>query len=650
MARRSWIVVAVFAVAACGLWLVAADRATRESERSIAVGTRGYEIPALHSSARELAPYTSTEADERFLHEVRDLLASGARIQQDDARLRALFEETSFPKTFHTVALVIYARGSKRVVVVRKKSGMPGVARVLDRVRQHPRYGELDFGDVDRTRIQLDFIRSAPTPVDLERLELGVAGWNRFEPGVDGFRLRTADDTDYFLPGDAFVRSVQDARQLRRHLRRMSGTDDLSQVEATRFTSESYISFGSSWLRLYRGIPPVSPVTQAAVERAAADAIDQVVRTMRDDGRFLYYYDTAKDSFVDREHPDRDPERDPYYNILRHSGGGLLLLFEYARSRDPELLPAVRRAAGFLVSQIRRYALPDGRTAGYVFYNRKAKLGGSGIGLAFLAEYERLTGDRRYHQAADELKNHLLGEIGDTGEFRYYKVYLDEDVEWSDNQDYFGFYYPGEAVLALASFHNHLATQDEKPEIRSKLRKALRFLVEVRPVVHRDHYTSLPSDSWLMMGINEAWNAPELRDPRWARFVFEDADKMVAQTYTPEDALYADYPGAFYYAYGDYPYADGARAEGLLAALQLAEKIGESDRVRRYGNTARAVVWATLHLVNTPQALYFADRPDLARGGIRFKHTRQWFRIDTTQHVAGFYLKLLPSWSLVEPK
>jgi hypothetical protein len=152
-----------------------------------------------------------------------------------------------------------------------------------------------------------------------------------------------------------------------------------------------------------------------------------------------------------------------------------------------------------------------------------------------------------------------------------------------------------------------------------------------------------------MMGINEAWNAPELRDPAYADFVFDDADKMVELMYAGDDALYPDYPGAFYYEYGDYPYADGARAEGLLAALELAHKMGDSKRTEKYAAASKKVVLATLHLANSPEAMYFADRPDLAVGGIRFKHTRQWFRIDTTQHVAGFYLKLLPSWSLLPP-
>ena len=488
-----------------------------------------------------------------------------------------------------------------------------------------------------------------PVPVDLDDLRDGVSGVDRFEPGIDGFRFEQPDKVRYFLPGDAFVRSVQSDGQLRSYLERLLKTDDLASVNASRFVTRSYISFGETWLRLYRGIPVRPTLQRAHVEMATTQAIEHVLRHMRPEGRFLYYYDSAKDSFVDREHPKRDPETDPYYNILRHSGGGLLLLFDYPLSKDPRLLEAVKKAIDYLIAQVRVYTLPDGRSAGYVFYNRKAKLGGTGIALALLCEYQRLSGDTTYRAWAERLKNHVLNEISDTGEFRYYRVFLDEEISWRENQDYFGFYYPGEAVLGLAAYHNYIAADAEKKELRTKLRRALRFLLEVRPIVHRGHYTALPSDSWLMMGINEAWNAPELRDPKYAEFVFKDADKMVALTYTTEDALYPDYPGAFYYEYGDYPYADGARAEGLLAALELAHKMGDEPRTKKYATAAKNVVWATLHLANSPEAMYFADRPELAVGGIRFKHTRQWFRIDTTQHVAGFYLKLLPNWDLLPP-
>jgi hypothetical protein len=39
--------------------------------------------------------------------------------------------------------------------------------------------------------------------------------------------------------------------------------------------------------------------------------------------------------------------------------------------------------------------------------------------------------------------------------------------------------------------------------------------------------------------------------------------------------------------------------------------------------------------------MYSAANRERAIGGIRFKLTRQWFRVDTIQHVASFYLKLV---------
>jgi hypothetical protein len=628
--------------------LVFSTTACSCDDSSIEVGSKRFSIPAAHRQAVAPLSYEPNDADGKLLSLMRERLAQGAVISADDEALRALFEASSFPQTFNRVAVVVYQPQRKRLVVVRRKSGWAGLAATLDRIHHHARYAEFDFANPETTRIQLDFIERAPTPVDVFDLEQGDSGADRFEAGIDGFRVSLDGEARYFLPGDAFVRSIHSDKQLRRRLASMIAEGDLEKAEVKRFISESYVSYGTSWIRLFRGIPIRGEVDRAQVELAARQALEHVLAQMHDDGRFLYYYDSARDSFVDREHPGRDPDKDPYYNILRHSGGGLLLLFDYERTKDPRVLRALKKANDFLVEQIETYDLPDGGRAGYVLYNRKAKLGGSGIALALLAEFQRVTGDETYRPWAEQLKNHLLAEVGGWGEFRYYKIYLDEEVARSENRDYFSFYYPGEAVLGLASYYNHVAAAEEKPLIRAKLKEALRFLIRLRPIVYWHHYASLPSDSWLMMGINEAWNAPELRHQSYEKFVFDDADQMVEHTYTPEDALYPDYPGSFYYGFGDYPYADGARAEGLLAALELAEKVGDPKRVARYGAAVRRVVRATLHLTNTPQALYFADRPEIAVGSIRFKHTRQWVRIDTTQHVAGFYLKLLPSWGLIE--
>ena len=166
------------------------------------------------------------------------------------------------------------------------------------------------------------------------------------------------------------------------------------------------------------------------------------------------------------------------------------------------------------------------------------------------------------------------------------------------------------------------------------MRAALHFLLVERPKIYAKHFQSLPSDSWLMMAINELWDIPEMREEAYKEFVFQDADTMVDHMYTASDALYPDYVGSFYYGYGDHPFPDGARAEGLMGALELAIKTKNEPQRKKYYEAMKAITWSTMHLANTPESTYAVPNPALTIGGIRFKWTRQWFRIDTLQHVA----------------
>jgi hypothetical protein len=200
----------------------------------------------------------------------------------------------------------------------------------------------------------------------------------------------------------------------------------------------------------------------------------------------------------------------------------------------------------------------------------------------------------------------------------------------------------GEAVLGLSQYCQHVSESEvERRLVFGKVHQSLRFLLRDRPQLHKEHYQTLPADSWLMMGINDLWENAEFQQDEYKTFVFGDADQMVRLMYTEADALYPDYVGSFYYRYGDHPYPDGARAEGLLAAYQLALKVGDEVRIERYRDACNKVASATLRLCNTVGSMYSAAHPERAIGGIRFKLTRQWFRVDTIQHVASFYLKLV---------
>lgn len=561
---------------------------------------------------------------------------------QDHERIDRLFSLTLFPQHCERIILVLYAPGHKRILVSRaRKEGQLAFSEVFHRLLGHSRCAQLAS---QAFRLQMDFVVEPPQPVDYYAVGMEHRGERHFEIGLDGLTFRGVDGkTHIFSPGDGYVRSVMSMSQLRAYLAGVHGDEYLRQCEFKRFNSESYLSASDTWLRLYRGYPQVGALTKAKIEHAVDLAICHIRRNQEENGKFLYYYDAALDSRRDHEHLTRDPDKNPFYNILRHGGGGLTCIYYEKYTHRGDALENIRRAIDYLIAQTRMQDY-GGRTGAYIYSEKKAKLGGSGIALYLMAEYQLLTGDRSYQEWADKIAWHLVNQITASGEFIYYNIYLDKPVSEEENHQYFSFYYPGEAICGLAKYL-HLADDETRQIICERLHKALEFLILVRPQTRADQYTSVPSDSWLMMGIMELWDFAEMRVPLYADFVFSDADKMIGNLYTVTDAPYPDYAGAFYYTYGDYPYADGARCEGLLGAYELALKMGDAERARSIWQPLCLAAWALLHLVNNEDGIYFAKNPTLALGGIRFKYTRHWFRIDTIQHVASFYAKMLACWN-----
>jgi len=594
----------------------------------------------------QLEPDTrSTSFDMSFLKVLEKAIKNGAINALSDDEVDCGFRASTFPQHFERLILILYAHGHKRVVISR--SGLRSDYKFSDvytRLLSHPRTADMVAG---KFRLQLDFIVEPPVPVDFYKVGMDMAGEDHFEVGIDGLLISGNDGKLHiFPPGDCYVRSIMAMSQLREYLNRVHGEDYLRQAAFKKFRSESYISSDESWRSLYRGHPVVGTLTKNKVEHAVELAIGHIQLTQESDGKFLYYYDAALDSRRDHEHPKRDLSKNPYYNILRHCGGALTCIYYEKTARTGKTLDNIRRAIEYLIAQARVQDY-GGREGAYIYSEKKSKLGGTGIALYLLADYQLLTGDAHYREWADRFAWHLLNQITDNGEFIYYNIYLDKVITEKENHKYFSFFYPGEAVCGLAKYL-HLLDAGSRGMYFEKMQKALEFLLKVRPVTRANEYSSVPSDSWLMMGIMEMWDFEEMRDPLYSNFVFSDAQQMIVHMYKVTDAPYPDYAGAFYYDYGDYPYADGARCEGLLGAYELAVKMGEQEKQRQLWPALRLSAWAVMHLVNTEDSIYFAKNPMLALGGIRFKYTRQWFRIDTIQHVASFFAKMLPHWEEAE--
>jgi hypothetical protein len=587
----------------------------------------------------KLVNYTPTQGD--LALQVATLSALREGTAKPDA-LNLAFAQSSFPKRYIRLIFILYAPGQRRILISRfATDGKLEFAEVFQRLLEHPRRIELA---AQRCRLQMDFVTEPARAVDLNNIGMEQSGDRHFEIGVDGLLIRTLEGKLHiFAPGDGYVRSVMGMGQLKEYLIRAHGEDDIKTAKFESFRSASFVSTANGWCALFRGHPVVGEVTHEKISQAVDLAIDHIKRTQESDGKFLYYYDAASNSRRDHEHPKRDLAKNPYYNILRHAGGALTCLFHERFSQRGDTWENMTRAIDYLVAQARLQDY-NGQQGAYIYSEKKSKLGGSGIALYLLAQYERVSGDTRYRVWADRLACHLVNQVMANGEFIYYNIYLDKPITEAENHNYFSFFYPGEAICGLSTYL-HLLTPEQRLPVFEKLHKALEFLLVVRPVTRASEYSSVPSDGWLMMGIMEAWDFEEMRNPSYADFVFSDAQQMIDHMYKVTDAPYPDYAGGFYYNYGDYPYADGARCEGLLGAYELAVKMGDDHKAKELWQAIMLASWALLHLVNTEDSIYFAANPQIALGGIRFKHTRQWFRIDTIQHVASFFAKMLPHWA-----
>jgi len=530
--------------------------------------------------------------------------------------------------------------------------------RIVNKIRTLPRFNEFAISDPDKCRLLFEMVVSEKKG-DLSKLETGSLSENRFEPGITGLKYTLDGFTRYFMPTDAVLHSIMSRDQLLNYLTKKCGiaskTPRISEriklllqaaPECRLLTSKAWVSYRGTVLALYRGAPELTTFNKETLYSSLTGGIDWLYDNMNPDGSFLYYYDGIKDSRVDFMHPHR---KDPlYYNILRHSGGTIALLWGYELTGQEKYLKAAKKSLEFMVATFVRQAESKDFSC-YPFFNRKAKLGGAGVGLVALARYTGLSGDYTFAKEMAGLVRHILSRIDDNGEMIGYYIhpkYSDGepiiDPEAAIKKELFSFYYPGEALLGLALYYRHIESRDEKlrAEVRRKSLSALDFLVEKRPRIYADMFTSLPADAWLMQAIEEWVKIEGFRKKSYIDFVFNDADAMLNHTYNAANVLYPDYIGGFYYNFGDHVYHDASRCEGLIAAYGLAKYLKNDNRAWKIKAAMLLAAKGIMRLRYTPESAFAHLYPKKSIGSFRFKLTRSWIRVDSTQHTVCFFARL----------
>lgn len=591
------------------------------------------------------------------LHRVRKSLITGENLSITDLDLSDII---NFDRAETLVYITLFQSGQKFIRYGSKRQDFQSTLnRDVEMLRKNKKFSDFDVSDEVKCRIMLEYVidRHPVSPAKLNSVHFDNS---RFEIGINGLELRKDGISYYYMPTDAITLSHMGLRSVLETLVRKTPIAKLSNSRSKRleilsqskdyeyylFRSRAFITYKNDCIPLYRGNVRYTEFSYDVLYNQVIKSADWLLANMYDDGRFLYYYDCCDDTYKDHEHPTR-PENNLYYNDLRHCGGIIALIRAYELTSDEKYIKAAKKAVDWSISISKSHDTPWGK-AYYAFYNRKAKLGGTGVLLVAMMQYRSFTGDKSYDEYIKGYTRHVMSRVYKNGEILGYYIHPQFQngqplINMTDEErkETFSFYYPGEALLGLALFaNNFLDDEDLAKEVRKIGKKALDWIVDERPHIYADLFTALPSDAWLMQAIEEWCKDKDFQKQNYINFVFTDAATMVEKTYRHDDSPYIDYEGGYYYEYGDHYFPDGARSEGLIAAYYLAKYLNMNNLAEKLLNACKRVAMCQFHLFNDEINNYSHKNPERSLNSIRFKATRQWVRVDSIQHVSCFFARL----------
>lgn len=593
----------------------------------------------------------------KILQRVRKSLQDGAQFSIKDLDLTGIID---FNRAETLVYITLFQSGQKFIRYGSKRADFETTLnRDVEMLRKNKRFADFDVADEKKCRVMLEFVidrhQVSPKNLNSERFD-----GSRFEIGINGLELRKDGVSYYYMPTDAVALSHMGLRSVLETLVKKTPIGKLSNSRSKRieilskstdyeyylFRSRAFITYKNECIPLYRGNIRYTEFSYDVLFNQVIKSADWLLANMYDDGRFLYYYDCCEDNYKDHEHPNR-PENNLYYNDLRHCGGIIALIRAYELTSDEKYIKAAKKAVDWSISISREHETQWGKGY-YAFYNRKSKLGGTGVLLVAMMQYRSFTGDKSYDEYIKGYTRHIMSRVYENGEILGYYIHPQFQggqplINMTDEERKatFSFYYPGEALLGLALFANNFLDDDKlAKEVRKVAKKALDWIVDERPKIYADLFTALPSDAWLMQAIEEWAKDKDFQKQNYINFVFTDAATMVEKTYRHDDSPYIDYEGGYYYEYGDHYFPDGARSEGLVAAYYLAKYLKMDNLAQKLLNACKRVAMCQFHLFNDEINNYSHKNPERSANSIRFKATRQWVRVDSIQHVSCFFARL----------
>jgi hypothetical protein len=366
-------------------------------------------------------------------------------------------------------------------------------------------------------------------------------------------------------------------------------------MQLTSFLTQDFVQLaGDGEVRMFAfGREVVDPVEveYPRLGQAVKSATDWFVRNQHDDGRYLYSYLPA----IERA-PDEDW-------CLRGLNAAFVLSEIAVDTKDEKLLASVEKAAKMYLDAMSE---SDGK---YYLHWKKHRPCPSVAAPAFiLATYSTL---------GDEDKLPVLERIAES-------LYTMQAADGSIKSRFVGepgamdqLFYPGEMLLGLMRYHEF-----------SKDKRAVEVVEAAFPyyVKFWEGKKEAPYVPWQVRAFSELYHVTQ--NEKYRDYCFELQDWMLKR-YPP---LGADEILGRRGALATQLASSGVYAEGLAAAYDLAVRVGDKERMGRYGVALKGVIGYLMGLQYSEHDVFWLADPERVIGALATKPSDGQIRLDFTYH------------------
>ncbi len=377
-----------------------------------------------------------------------------------------------------------------------------------------------------------------------------------------------------------------------------------SKQQMFRFRANGFFIEEGKAVPLIRGHRIFPRVNKMILRDAAARAADYLVRSVRQDGSFIYEYDPQQNSEAAE------------YNMLRHAGA-IYAMYECAQlSEDPRLLEAAKRALGYMLGKIHPLKSAGEPMAALVNEDGNIKLGGNGLALIALAQHAQVTGDRQHLPLMASLARWILSIQEPSGEYGVHAMTFPDGPSLPITSAY----YPGEAMLGLMRLH----ALDPRDAWLDSADKAATWIITQRDGKLTDRQQS--HDHWLLYALSELYEFKprEIYLKHMSRISRLIVDSQIRVPLEP------DWLGGYGRPPGSNPTA--TRTEGLCAAYPLVQQFGEAELAERMLQSIDLGARFQLQTQLGPESVMYFEDPRRALGAFHETLSDRDVRIDHVQH------------------